>query len=70
MGYIAAGIITLLVLGLVLAGLLRRGKPAGRIPAKTAILREEPSADAPTPAASVTATPGEADRAQKKTPPA
>lgn len=70
MGYIAAGVIALLVLGLIFAGLMMRGKSSGRIPAKTAILREEPSADAPTPAASVTATPGEADRAQKKTPPA
>ena len=71
MGYIAAGLIALFVLGIVFAGLLRRrGAPSGRIAASTAILREEPSADEPTPARSSIASRGEAERAERKTPPA
>jgi hypothetical protein len=71
MGYIAFVILALLLLafGVVIAV---RGKrpPSGRIEGHGAILREEPSADAPTPARSSTAAPDERAAADKHTPPA
>jgi hypothetical protein len=71
------GYIILLVVGAVLlvvfavgAGRTQKAK-TGRISSKgDAILREKPSADEPTPARSVTASPAEVRRAEKATPPA
>lgn len=73
MGYLV-GILLLAALGVVLfilAASRSRRVAGGRISSHgQAILREEPSADEPTPGRSSTATPEEREGAQKRTPPA
>jgi hypothetical protein len=72
MGYLIFMVIGLLLLVAFIIGTARQKRSkSGRISSEgTAILREEPSADEPTPARSVTASPSTAERAQKRTPPA
>lgn len=72
MGYIAAFVIgfVLLIAFAVVAASNRRPKQGRISSGGTAILREEPSADAPTPGRSVTATKSEVNKAGKQTPPA
>ena len=72
MGYIIAFVIGLVVLVafFVIAASNKRPKQGRISSGGTAILREEPSADAPTPGRSVTATKSEVDAAGKRTPPA
>jgi hypothetical protein len=72
MGYILAIFIGVLVVAIFALIAARNKRPkSGRISSDgQAILREEPSADEPTPGRSVTASPGEASRAEKRTPPA
>jgi hypothetical protein len=66
---IAIGIV-LLITAIIAATRSKRPKQ-GRVSGEgTAILREQPSADAPTPARSVTASPAEKSEAEKRTPPA
>jgi hypothetical protein len=73
MGYLLA-IGLLVVLGIVLfvlAASRSRHATSGRVSSHgQAILREQPSADEPTPGRSATATPEEREGAQKRTPPA
>lgn len=70
MGYILALGILVILLVFAMGFLMRSGKQSGRIEGKGEILREEPSADAPTPAASSTADKHEVETSQRHTPPA
>jgi hypothetical protein len=72
MGYLVFLVLGLLVVAAMVVVGVRNKRPAqGRISSDgTAILREEPSADAPTPAKSVIATNSEVKAADKRTPPA
>ncbi len=72
MGYIVVIIVgVVLVVAFVVVASKNKRPKSGRIDSGgEAILREEPSADAPTPGRSVTATHGEVRQAEKKTPPA
>lgn len=70
MGYILALGVMVILLVFAMGFMMRSGKPSGRVKGDRAILREEPSADAPTPGNSNTASRAEAATAQKHTPPA
>jgi hypothetical protein len=72
MGYLAVFIVGVFVLVvLVIAATHNRKPKQGRISGEgTAILRDQPSADEPTPARSVTASSSEIRKAEKHTPPA
>ena len=72
MGYILAIFIgVLLVAAFALIAARNKRPKSGRISSDgQAILREEPSADTPTPAKSVTATNAEVKAAENRTPPA
>jgi hypothetical protein len=72
MGYLAVALIGLVLLvALAVAASHNRKPKQGRISGDgTAILREQPSADEPTPARSATASQSEVRNAEKRTPPA
>jgi hypothetical protein len=72
MGYLVFIVLGFVLLVAFVIGATRNKHPkTGRISSGgTAILREEPAADEPTPARSATASPSTADHAQKHAPPA
>jgi hypothetical protein len=75
MGYFFAAAIFAVLMVLFIVALMGRGggdKKMGRgtLPSPRPVVREEPSADEPTPAESVTARPQQREAARRKTPPA
>ncbi len=72
MGYILVIVVGVVLVVVFVVGAAKNKAPkSGRISSDgQAILREEPSADAPTPGRSVTASRNEVKQAEKKTPPA
>lgn len=70
MGYILAGVLMLVVLGVVIAALSRSGKkpPQGTVKSDKPVAVEKPAADEPTPGDSVIASDSQAERASRHTP--
>jgi hypothetical protein len=75
MGYFFVGAISIVLLAVFIAGLMGSGggdrkMRRGTLPSSRPVVRDEPSADEPTPAESVTARPQQQEAARHKTPPA
>lgn len=73
MGYLIVGVMALVLVGFLLAafaGKDRNKAGRGTLPSDHPVSRSRPSADAPTPGASVVAAPSQQEQARKKTPPA
>lgn len=70
MGYILAGLMMVIVLGMLIAALTRVGSkpPKGTLSSERPVVVEEPAADEPTPGESIIATNAQADRATRHTP--
>lgn len=71
MGYLLVLILGVVLMGVIIAATRGKQPKQGRISSEgTAILRDQPSADAPTPGRSVMATSSQVKAAEKHTPPA
>ncbi len=68
MGYLLAGMLIIVLLGLLVAALARSKPPRGTLSDKP-VVREKPSAEEATPDASATASPQQIEQARRHTPP-
>jgi hypothetical protein len=73
MGYLFVAMLSVILLGMFIAAMMGRGSRKikdGTLPSDRPVSRDQPFADEPTPAASITAPRRQRENAREKTPPA
>jgi hypothetical protein len=72
MGYVVLILITLVLLGFLLAAMARSSskQPRGTLRSDTPVVRDQPSADEPTPGSSAIASSQQKEQARRHVPPA